>query len=226
MGQKVAQSNWLHHFPNLIAIHNPVWDNMLAHARVLDLAPGAVVFRQGEACLHYLLVIEGQVRVQKVTEDGREMTLYRVGSGAACELTTSCLLANDRYHAEAIAETAVRAVLIPKALFQEAVMCSPKFREFVFAYVEKGFTELLTLLEETAYGHVDRRLAKSLLSLRDDDGVVHATHHDLAADLGSAREVVSRQLKNFEQRGWVRLHRGYIEIVDSKGLRSAGCADM
>lgn len=226
MGQKVVQSNWLEHFPNLVAIHNPVWDNMVAHARMLELAPGEVVFRQGEECIHYLLVIEGLVRVQKVTEDGREMTLYRVGSGSACELTTSCLLANDRYHAEAVAETAVRAVLIPKTLFQEAVMCSPKFREFVFGNVEKGFTELLTLLEETAYGHLDQRLAKSLLSLRDDEGVVHATHHDLAANLGSAREVVSRQLKNFEHHGWVRLHRGYIEIVDSKGLRSAGSAPM
>ena len=226
MSLKVAQSNWLQHFRNLVTIESPEWDNMLAHARVLDLVPGAVVFRQGEACMHYLMVVEGLVRVQKVTEDGREMTLYRVGPGSACELTTSCLLANDRYHAEAVAETAVRAVLIPKTLFQEAVNCSPRFREFVFGYVEKGFTELLTLLEETAYVPLDRRLAKSLLSLRDEHGVVHSTHHDLAANIGSAREVVSRQLKNFEQRGWVRLHRGYIEIVDAKGLKAAGCADM
>ena len=205
-------------FPALQEIADPVWHRTIQSALVISQPAGAALFRGGDACEHYFLMLEGVVRVQKVSEDGHEITLYRIQPGQVCELTTSCLLAEADYSAEAIAETDVRVLLIPKASFYEAITGSPAFRKFVFASLDQGMHELVHLLEEVAFGHLDHRLARHLLDLAGTQQSVRSTHYHLAAELGTAREVVSRQLKEFERHGWVRLSRGKIEIINRSAL--------
>lgn len=210
---------WLKVFPALQEITDPVWHRAIQLARVITQPAGATLFRGGDACQYYFLILEGAVRVQKVSENGHEITLYRMQPGQVCELTTSCLLADADYSAEAVAETDVRVLLIPKVSFYEAVTGSPGFRKFVFASLDQGMHDLVHLLEEVAFGHLDYRLARHLLDLAGTQNSVCSTHYHLAAELGTAREVVSRQLKEFERNEWVRLSRGKIEILDRATLQ-------
>jgi len=208
---------WLDHFPTLQSIGDDAWLMALAKARTLSLPAGAVVFHEGDVCQNYLLVLAGSVRVQKLSESGKEIVLYRVEAGQSCVLTTACLLSGESYHAEAITETTVEAVAIPLSAFQQA-LAVPAFREFVFATYGERVTSLVMLIDAIAFGRMDARLAQLLLTMADEDNVVHATHQMLARELGTAREVVSRLLKEFERHGWLALRRGYIHLEQSQVL--------
>lgn len=215
-------TDWLTRFPTLAALDDPGWRRARAAARLVSLAPGTITFRAGDTCENYLMVVDGAVRVQKVSESGREIVLYRVESGQTCVLTTSCLLSGERYPAEGIVETEVNAAVLPVPVFQQLVAESEGFRRFVFSSFGERMTDLMVLVEEIAFGQLDRRLAQRLLAL-ETGGSVTITHHQLAAELGSAREVVSRVLKEFERRGWIGLARGQIDLRDPVALeRLAG----
>lgn len=213
------RKDWWSRFPSLLALDDAAWMELRAAARVVSLPAGSVAFRAGDACEHYLLVLDGSVRVQKLAENGREITLYRVESGDSCVLTTSCLLAREHYPAEGVAETDVTAAAIPTSAFFRALDHSPGFRRFVFTAYGQRLSDLILLVEEVAFGRIDGRLAARLLELGDHDGMVEATHQALAAELGTAREVVSRQLKDFERHGFIHLLRGRIQLVDRQAMK-------
>ncbi|MBL27802.1 MAG: Crp/Fnr family transcriptional regulator [Rhodospirillaceae bacterium] len=194
-------------------------------SRVAVLPVGARPFEAGMECSNYLMVANGRIRVQQVSESGREIVLYRVGAGETCVLTTACLLAHESYSAEAIAETEVTALVVPRAAFDRLLASSKSFRDFVFLAYASRITDLMLLVEEVAFGHMDIRLAQRLLELSDRGDSLAITHQDLAVELGTAREVISRQLKEFERRGWIRLERGRIEIVDRDELRARAHED-
>jgi CRP/FNR family transcriptional regulator len=186
--------------------------------RHVTLPAGAVLFRDGDACEAYTLVLSGRVRVQKVSESGRQIVLYRVEPGQTCVLTTNALMAALPYGAEGIAETAVEAVVVPGATFQALMGASAVFRHFVFTAYATRISDLLMLIDEVAFGRIDARLAHLLLTRADVRGIVMGTHLELATELGSAREVISRQLKEFERRGWVSAARGQVRITDRAAL--------
>ncbi|MEJ2566442.1 MAG: Crp/Fnr family transcriptional regulator [Gammaproteobacteria bacterium] len=187
--------------------------------RLITVQPGMPLYRHGQACEYYLMILSGSVRVQKLSEKGQVITLYHLVAGRACELTTTCLLGGKNYPAEAVAETEAQAILIPKADFQQALAQNPEFRNFVFSSIDKGMNELIGLLEDVSFGRMDSRLARRLLQLSEKTDPVEVTHQTLAEELGTAREVISRLLKGFERQNWVRLHRGQVEILDRDALR-------
>ncbi|CAA7615995.1 Crp/Fnr family transcriptional regulator [Magnetospirillum sp. UT-4] len=188
--------------------------------RTVTIPAGTVVFQDGSECANYVLVMDGSVRVQKVAENGREIVLYRVERGQSCVLTTNCLIAREDYAAQGIAETEVRALVLPAPSFRALLGRSEVFRDFVFSAYASRIADLLMLIEEVAFGRVDVRLAAWLRQHADGEGWIRATHQDIATELGTAREVVSRQLKEFERRGWVELHRGKLSVRDRAGLAS------
>jgi CRP/FNR family transcriptional regulator len=145
--------------------------------------------------------------------------LYRIGPGGSCILTTSCLLSREHYPAEAIAESDVEAVAIPVRSFQEALEHSQFFRQFVFDGFSSRLTNVIRKIEQIAFTAIDTRLAALLLEL-EDRGVGKITHQDVAVELGTAREVVSRHLKRFESEGWVKLGRGRITVTDRRRIES------
>lgn len=213
-----APDDWLNHFPALAAAPDAERRRLLAAAQALRVPTGTMVFRPGDVCQNYLMVVEGSVRVQKVSESGREIVLYRVESGQTCVLTTSCLLAGEHYPAEGVAETEVVARALPLAPFHDLLAASEAFHRFVFGSFGGRIAELMVLVEEVAFGRMDSRLAQRLLALGDSTGRINVTHQQLAAELGSAREVVSRLLKEFERHGWLKLERGQIAIRDAAAL--------
>lgn len=215
---------WLDSFPRLRALDAKALETLRRSALAVDLPPGAVAFSSGQACENYLFVTEGSVRVQLTGESGREIQLYRVGPGETCVLTTTALLSDDNYMAEGIAETPVRGTALPASVFRRLMAESEPFRQFVFSTFGLRITALMQVIQGVAFGHVGPRLAAVLLSRAGGRPDVEATHQDLAVELGTAREVVSRQLKEFERQGWVRLGRGRVELADRAALR--GVADI
>jgi CRP/FNR family transcriptional regulator len=184
-----------------------------------DFQRGRSHFWPGKAPENLLLLLEGTVRVQQTSESGRDILLYRVGAGESCVLTTACLLAYEDYSAEGIAETDLSAVLVPRRTFDDLIARSPEFRRFVFTAYSRRITDLFLVIEEIVFRRLDVRLAQKLLLLADRDGSLQATHQSLAQELGTAREVVSRQLQEFQRRGWVELGRGVVRITAPAGLR-------
>lgn len=177
------------------------------------------VFRPGDLCESFLILLDGRIRVQLVSEEGKEVTLYKIGPGGSCMLTTSCLFSSDEYPAEAIAETDVVALAFSRDIFERTVESSAKFRRFVFDGFSIRLAKVISRMEELAFTSIDYRLAKVLMGLHER-GETQVTHNKLAIELGTAREVVSRHLKQMEKRGLVALARGKITVLDPPALIS------
>lgn len=217
--------NWIDSFTGLRQLEEPVRRTLVERSRIIKVPRDTVVFGPGKAPDNLLLLLEGTLRVQQVSEGGREIVLYRVHAGESCVLTTACLLAYEEYSAEGITETDVQAVAIPKAVFDDLIAGSAEFRRFVFTAYSRRITDLFLVIEEVAFRRVDIRLAQKLLDLAGSENSVDATHQQLATELGTAREVVSRLLQEFQRRGWVALSRGSVELTDRKGLQTLSDAD-
>jgi len=208
----------LERFPTLRELEEDSLKLIEDASRIVNLPAGAKAFEAGMQCDNYLMVMSGCIRVQQVSQNGHEIVLYRVGDGETCVLTTACLLAHEAYSAEAIAETDVSGLMIPRKDFDRLMAISPRFREFVFTSYGSRITDLMVLVEEIAFGHIDIRLAQRLLKLTGTSDTVALTHQELANELGTAREVISRQLKEFENRNWIQLGRGQIKILNREAL--------
>lgn len=214
----MGEPTWIDRFPALAGLAPAHRSALLAAARSRRLPAGAVAFDPDGTPDAFMLITEGRVRVRQLADNGREIVLYRVGGGESCVLTTACLLAHAAYHAEGIAETEVRLVAVPRVLFDRLMAESAVFRDFVLSTYASRMVELMLLVEELAFTTVSQRLAQRLLELAGDGGTIEATHQDLAVELGSAREVISRQLKEFERRGWVAGERGRVHLADRPAL--------
>ena len=203
-------------FPGAEGLPAGVLDGALGSARRLRLPAGTRVFAAGEACAGFPVVLEGSIRVAQCGAQGRELVLYRVGPGEGCILTSSCLLGDVPYTAEGVAETDTELLLLPRPAFLELLAHEP-FRRFVFGLFAERLAELTALVDAVAFRRLDARLAERLLG---HGSAVETTHQALAAELGTVREIVSRVLKQFEERGLVRLGRGRVEVLDAAGLRA------
>lgn len=209
---------WTDHFPELKRLPPTSLALIERTARVVSLPAGTVVFGPSQPPQSYLLLIKGTVRVQQLSESGREIVLYRVAAGESCAMTTTCLIGDDVYQAEGVAETDIEAVALPREAFDEAIAKSPEFRRFVFAALSSRMTHLFRLIEEVAFSRVDIRLAQRLIELAGPGRRVAMTHQQLASELGTAREVISRQLLEFQRRGMVTTARGELTITDPAAL--------
>jgi len=212
--------SWIDQFPQLSGLSSDERTFLLERAGKVSLPAGTTVFAPGLAAENFLLVLDGTVRVQQMAENGREIVLYRVTGGETCIMTTACLLSDEGYSAEGVTETDVEAIAIPKAAFEEAIANSPTFRRVIFSDYSHRISDLMHVLEEVAFGRLDKRLAHRLLKRANEDGNVTATHQELAAELGTAREVIGRQLKELERRGWVSVSRGQVHINNAEQLHA------
>jgi CRP/FNR family transcriptional regulator len=207
-------------FHGVDRLNKPSYPAVLEEAALIAVPAGAHVFHQGDAAEHYLLVTTGSVKVFARSDEGREVVLYRVAPGEMCTLTTACLLGDTRYPAEAVAETDSQARAVSADRFAELVNESAEFRAFVFNSFSARIASLMHRLETLVLSSVERKLADYLLEHANGDGMVKSTHENIALEIGTAREVVSRHLKALEARGCVTLQRGCINIQDASSLRS------
>ncbi|MEP2921266.1 Crp/Fnr family transcriptional regulator [Sulfitobacter sp.] len=207
-------TDWVDRFAGLSQLDGPVKDLLLKRTKIVTVPRDTMIFGPGNSPENMLFLLDGTVRVQQVSETGHEIVLYRIEAGESCVLTTACLLAYEDYSAEGIAETAVQAAAVPRAVFDELVSQSKPFRSFVFAAFSKRITDLFLMIDEVAFQRLDVRLAGRLLKLSDKSNRVATTHQKLSIELGTAREVISRQLQEFQRRGWIAQARGRVDILD------------
>lgn len=211
-------ASWIDKFKGLSRLPDNVRSELEAGSQIVTVPAGTEIFEPGQTADNLLLLLEGTVKVQQRSDTGREVFLYRVHAGESCVLTTACMLAFEDYSAEGISETKVKAVAIPRKTFDTLVAKSPVFREFVFTAYSRRITDLFTLIDDIVFQRMDVRLASRLLELADSADTVHATHAVLGTELGTAREVVSRTLSEFQRRGWVEQSRGEVRLIGRDGL--------
>ena len=188
----------------------------LAAAPVVEVPRGAVLFREGDPCRAFPFVLGGEVQVARGTPEGRSIELYRVGRGEVCLLSSSSAFSSRRLAAHARATVATRLWPAPPEAFV-GWMALPGFRRFVFDVFGDRLADLMGLAEAVAFQRIDQRLAAALLGHGRE---LQVTHQQLAESLGTVREIVSRLLKRFEQRGWIALGRERVTLLDASALRA------
>lgn len=216
IGGDMENLDWLSQFPALLQLEPKARELLAKSARIVEAPVGTIGYREGGACGAYVMRLAGRSRVYKMSAGGREILLYRVHAGETCVITTTCLLGNSNYPASTIVEEPIRDVIIPAPAFNQLMIDSPVFRKFVMENYGALISDLIVLLDEVAFHSLDARLAKLLLDAGSNS--INRTHQQIADELGTAREVVSRQLKRFEQKGWLSLGRGQVELANRAEL--------
>ncbi|MBL8102007.1 MAG: Crp/Fnr family transcriptional regulator [Anaerolineales bacterium] len=181
---------------------------------------GRDVFLEGDHVEAIALLISGMVRVYKIGETGREITLYRFGNGSSCILTANAILNQKTFPAIATVERDAEAVMIPADIFRDWVRRHDLWREFVFDLLSQRLSTVMAIVDEVVFQRMDRRVASLLLNQAKKQNPLRITHQEIAAELGSSREVISRLLEDFVSDGCIRSGRGTVEVLDFKLLES------
>ncbi|MDP2827091.1 MAG: Crp/Fnr family transcriptional regulator [Sulfuricellaceae bacterium] len=202
-------------YPTLAAIESTLLNAALEQAQTMQVPAGTVLFDERQPCMGFPFILSGAIRVIKAAPNGRVLPLYRVLPGETCIVTSSCLLGHSDYNARGETEGETTLLFLPRKPFEQ-LLPHTAFRDFIFHLFSERIVELMQLVEEVAFRKLDQRLAGLLLG---KGRLVQATHQQLADELGSVREIVSRLLKSFAERGWVALGREQIEILDPAALR-------
>lgn len=193
--------------------------DMLAVARHVKLAPGDRLFREGEVSNGFAAVGVGSIRVFRLGATGREISLYHVYGRQSSLIGMLSALLQQPAIATAQAEIETEAVLIPATALREWVATSATVRAFIFETMTRALMDVTALLEDVAFRTMEGRLAALLLQHFATAPVINMRHEDIAAELGTAREVVSRLLETFERIGAIALSRGRVELRDAAILR-------
>ncbi len=185
-----------------------------------NIPTGRDVFLEGDRVDAIALLISGVVRVYKIGVTGREITLYRFGNGQSCILTANAILSQKTFPAVATVEKDAEAVMIPADIFREWIRRYDLWREFVFDMLSQRLVSVMEIVEEVAFQRMDVRVISFLVDHSRLTNPMRITHQEIAAELGSSREVISRLLEDLAQRGLVRSSRGEIEVLDLEGLQT------
>lgn len=186
-----------------------------SQASLLQLPAGRPLFKEGQACAGFPLVLSGEVQVLRGSPDGRSLELYRVAPAELCVASTTALFGQCALTAHGVTAAPTELLLLSPAGFERWAEHAP-FRHFVFSTLGQRLAELMALVDTVAFHRLDARLAAALLG---HGPVRRCTHQTLADELGTVREIVTRLLKRFERHGWVALGRERIEILDAAALR-------
>lgn len=200
-------------FPQLKTADNDLVRDLLAAAASQSVASNHRIYAEGDSCNGIAFVLSGEIRVYKIGETGREITLYEIGPGETCILNASCILAGTFYPAHAVTITDVELLLIPSADFRRLVLEYDMLRDFVFTLLSRRLAGVMELVEEVAFGRMDERLHDYLIE-KSENNKLEATHQKIANDLGTSREVISRLLKDFERKRRVALSRNSIVLLE------------
>jgi CRP/FNR family transcriptional regulator len=217
MSEPAVKEQLLKLYPALDVLPREVLDEIVSEGVVMRVPAGEVMFDDHQPCRAFPLLLQGAVRVTKQAPNGREMQLYRVLPGEACIMSSSCLLGHAPYSAKGVTEAPSVLLALSAPLFERLMGQYPAFRTYVFGLFAERMTDLMQLVEAVAFQRLDQRLAALLLG---KGRLIHTTHQQLADEIGSVREIVTRLLRRFADQGLVALSREQIEILDAAGLRA------
>jgi len=214
-----SQAKIIEAFPSLAAM-DPASQSILGQGRMMNARAGTFLFGVGDLCNNFLLLLDGTVRVYIGSDEGREMSLYRIDPGNTCLLTTSCLMGQNTYPAIGRAESDISGFVIDNASFDKLLTGSREFSQLVFKDFGSRLSIIIQLTQEVAFNKLDLRLAQFLLA----EDLSKITHQQIALELGTVREIISRLLKQFQDEGLVKLHRNRIELLEPTRLRERHAA--
>lgn len=190
------------------------------NAYLAKIPAGQDVFAAGDAVGAIPLLISGLVRVYQIGETGREVTLYRFRPGESCILTANSIISHQFFPAIATVEEDAEALMIPADAFNDWVRDYDVWREFVFDLVSQRLASVMAIVDDVAFRRLDKRVAEFLLDRGQMQNPVVVTHQEIASELGSSREVISRIIEDFSRRGIVHSARGSIEVQDFDALNA------
>ena len=205
----------------------PIWDKLNeTEQEVLENAAGIVHYKKGEhiltglECLGMILVNEGQVRAYITSDDGRQITLYRLFEHDLCLLTASCMMSNIQFTIYMTAEKDTDLWIIPPDIYEHMMESSLTISNYSHQIMAARLSDVMWTMEQVMWKSFDKRLASFLIEESNivGDDILHITHEKIADHLGSAREVVTRMLRHFQSDGLVKLSRGAIELLERKEL--------
>ena len=215
----MSASDWTESFQGTRGLPRAVRNRLQSSATIRKFKPGEQVFRPNKVPDNLLFLLEGSIRVSQTSgSGGREIVLYRVVAGESCVLTTACMLAEESYNTAGYAESEVTTIVLPKTMFEQLVKEEASFRNFVFSAYSRRLIDLIRVVDEVAFGRIDVRLAERIVKLAGEFREITATHQQLANELGTAREVISRALSDFHKRGLISQSRGRITLIDASAL--------
>lgn len=204
----------------------PAVSKKLSTLPVMELPGGTQVFETRTTCAGFPIILSGTVRVYKHLANGRRIELYRVTPDEACILSLGCLLGDGQYPAAGVTAGTTRMIVMPPALFNECLAADERFRTSIFRALGDRLVHTMELVEEVATLRLDVRLASALLAHEkairpgpQGEPTIAITHQELADELGTVREMISRLLDDFEAQGMVELGRGRIRVRDAAKLR-------
>lgn len=207
-------------YPELATPKHKECLDILRRAEFAELPAKSVLISENNQCRNFLFLLQGTIRVFQGAEDGREITLYRINPGDICIMSLNSLLNNKPFHASACCDSDVKAMLINKDDFHRAMAVSENFRQMVLSSLTNSVNEVTHNFHDMAFRKLDVRLACLLGRLleRGNTESIQVTHQELAQELGTSREVISRLLKQFEQQGCITLSRNCITINKKSSL--------
>ena len=212
---QALKDNFNKAYPNLVDESNKVWCEIVNSAGLMTLPADSLLMDPKTPCMQYMLVIDGCVRVYQQTPNDKEVTLYRTHGGELCVLSINGLIKDSEFGAYARSETEVTGLTFSRDQFLHAMANYQPFLEFILVNLTERFNDVLALMEETAFESLESRLMCALARFSKDseDSTLNITHQDLARELGTSREVISRLLKGFEKQGCIELGRGVIRML-------------
>ena len=208
-------------YPELGKIDDPIWHETITLAKAMTVEADTTLFSGTATCNNFMLILEGIIRIYQTAPDGREITLYRVEAGDLCVLSLNSLLKKKSFNAIAVTESPVKALALSSDNFKNMMNSSQMFREYVVNILTDRLCETIYMVQDTAFNHLNMRLACMLGSLfeRNKGNPLKVTHQEIAFELGTTREVISRILKDFEKQNCVTLSRGQIKLASADGLK-------
>jgi len=183
-------------------------------AQQIEIDNNTVIFKSGDPCGAFLILISGQIRVEITTKSGRDLLLYRMQENDTCIITTSVLLNNEKYYARALTESVVKAIIINADDFHKALSLSHDFSRYVLTGYSQRMSALITLIDRIASKDINYELSNVLLQKANNEQLVKLTQKEIAREVGTVREVISRKLSVLEGQGVVKVQRGKVTILD------------
>lgn len=208
-------------YPSLAHV-SPTLKSLCATVIPMVVPAGTVLFEENQPCQGFPMILDGEVRVSRRSGEGRSLELYRVLPGELCLVSSACLFRDDPLSAYGVATLETTLMLIPPTVFHQWLE-TPLFRNEVLGLFASRMADLASLIDAVAFRKLDQRLAAALLGHGQE---LSRTHQDLADELGTVREVVTRLLHRFEREGWIGLSREHIHISDSAALRALAAGQM
>lgn len=213
-----------------LASYFPIWEKLTVSQRERlssaafrrSVPQGAVLHGAYRDCVGLLLVCSGQLRAYILSDEGREVTIYRLFDMDICLFSASCMMRNIQFEITIEAEKDTEVWVIPPEIYKSLMEESAALANYTNELMGERFSEVMWLVEQVMWKSMDKRLAAFLLeeSAVEGSGRLELTHEKIANHLGTAREVVTRMLRYFQSEGMVKLSRGAVELTQSKKLRA------